>query len=360
MLIQCTKKLLDELWVKAAEKEEKKPPLFSWHANLIKINGKKCVVLMNDKNRYVIVLYGLKARDFKNMDELITGAVWETFRDECIKDEIIEKFIKNAGKITYSKTGDKSTVAKLNYACDEVKLFELLLDSGSIYQPLLSRRVSTSLVGSGSEDKYFWPYEEMYEDLKSLGEDDIFSFRAAVLKVTLELMNHEVWRRIVVPLNMTFNGLHQVLQASFDWRGYHLHDFIIFDGEEPVLNLVCDKETFDFPMEDMEMRLEHGVRLYEYIPRFRRINYTYDFGDNWEHRIEVEKVIEDYDANYPVCLEGKGNTPPEDVGGEPGYEEFLEIINDKSHPEHEEMVEWGEMQGYEDFDIEKVNRMMKR
>ena len=175
MLIQCTKKLLDELWVNAAEKEEDKTPLFSWHANLIKINRKKCVVLMNDKNRYVIVLYGLKAKDFKNMDELITGAVRETFREECIKDEIIEKFIKNAGKITYSKTGGKSTVAKLNYACDEVKFYEFLLDTGSIFQPLLSRRVSTSLVDKGSEGRYVRPYEEMYEDLKSLGEDDILS-----------------------------------------------------------------------------------------------------------------------------------------------------------------------------------------
>ncbi|TYS17825.1 plasmid pRiA4b ORF-3 family protein [Rossellomorea vietnamensis] len=49
--------------------------------------------------------------------------------------------------------------------------------------------------------------------------------------------------------------------------------------------------------------------------------------------------------NYPVCTDGKGSAPPEDVGGEPGFEEFLRVINDKSHPENEHMAGWGEMQG---------------
>src|SRR5699024_8237482 len=76
MLIQCTKKLLDQLKIKPqAPPEIEEEKLFSWHANLLTINRRKAVVLVNDSNRYVIVLYGLLARNFKKLDELIFEAI---------------------------------------------------------------------------------------------------------------------------------------------------------------------------------------------------------------------------------------------------------------------------------------------
>jgi hypothetical protein len=73
----------------------------------------------------------------------------------------------------------------------------------------------------------------------------------------------------------------------------------------------------------------------------------------------VENVMNNHDKNYPVCLAGEGNTPPEDVGGEPGYEEFLAIMADKTHPDHNHMEIWGIRQGYEEFNIEMINRRLK-
>lgn len=89
------------------------------------------------------------------------------------------------------------------------------------------------------------------------------------------------------------------------------------------------------------------------------MKYIYDFGDFWEHYIEVEKVIDDYDKYYPVCLGWAGNLPPEDVGGPYGYDDFLEIIADGTHPEYKDMVIWGEAQGYGGFDLELVNRNLR-
>ncbi|MHB1407316.1 MAG: IS1096 element passenger TnpR family protein [Desulfitobacteriaceae bacterium] len=63
--------------------------------------------------------------------------------------------------------------------------------------------------------------------------------------------------------------------------------------------------------------------------------------------------------NYPECLEGLGNTPPEDVGGEDGYDEFLQAISDPHHPEYQDMLSWGRMQRYENFNLEFVNRRLK-
>lgn len=87
--------------------------------------------------------------------------------------------------------------------------------------------------------------------------------------------------------------------------------------------------------------------------------YVYDFGDEWQHVIEVEGSMNDYSNPFPICVDGKGNTPPEDVGGEGGFEYFMEVLADKSHPEYEHMYSWGKSQGFERFDRDQVNRMLK-
>lgn len=368
MLIQCTKKLLDQLDVKPKPQQEEEA-LFSWHANVLTIFRKKTVVLVNDKNRYVIVLHGLKAKHFKNLDEHIIEAIKNTFRDECIDEKIIEKFINYSKEITYAKTKNRSMVAMLNIPCNVLYRYDELKEDSSIYKSSVSKSVSRYLVGKD----YIHPNEEMYKDLENFAGDNIFRCKAIVLKITLDLEKYEVWRRIAIPINDTFRKLHRVIQIAFGWKDYHLHDFYIYgestsdisinhlgyhkDGYEPIVKLVCDEEAFDYPYDDLEMKLETGIKLSEYMPA--KAKYVYDFGDNWQHYIEVEKVIEDYDKNYCVCLEGKGNTPPEDAGGEYGYGEFLEIISDKNHPEYENMLGWGTSQGYEDFDIDNVNKKIK-
>ena len=60
-------------------------PLFSWHANFLTIYRRKTVVIVNDSNRYVIVLYSLLAKGFRKLDELIIGAILTVFLEEGIK-----------------------------------------------------------------------------------------------------------------------------------------------------------------------------------------------------------------------------------------------------------------------------------
>ena len=43
---------------------------------------------------------------------------------------------------------------------------------------------------------------------------------------------------------------------------------------------------------------------------------------------------------FPMCLAGAGACPPEDVGGTPGYADFLQAISDPEHPEHDDMTAW--------------------
>jgi hypothetical protein len=69
--------------------------------------------------------------------------------------------------------------------------------------------------------------------------------------------------------------------------------------------------------------------------------YVYDYGDNWEHTVKLEKILpRQKGIKYPVCTDGKRACPPEDCGGPWGYEEFLGAIANPDHEEHEEWLEW--------------------
>lgn len=356
MLIQCTKKLLDQLNVKPQPVPDELP-LFSWHANLIIVNHRKTVVLMNDETRYILVLYGLKAKDFKKLDTLILDTLRQTLAAEYVKPEIIRQFISWSPGITYTKTKDRSLVARLNKACELICFYSDVLDPDTISQIAVGIRASGQLVGDGKND-YIYPYEELFNCLESYFGGPVFLCRAVQLKIRLILQNHEVWRRIIVPIDITFQCLHKILQIVFQWQDYHLHEFTVYNGDNPLVKLFCSPEG-DHDEGEVPLIPETAKRLTDYIPQYSRILYAYDFGDNWQHEIIAEKMMDAYFRNYPECLEGLGNTPPEDVGGEDGYDEFLQAISDPHHPEHEDMLNWGRMQRYENFNLELVNRRLK-
>ena len=96
------------------------------------------------------------------------------------------------------------------------------------------------------------------------------------------------------------------------------------------------------------------------FPRTRVVQYTYDYGDNWEHKIRLVESLKSYDGPLPVCLDGEGDAPPEDVGSVPGFEHFMEAIGDANHPDHADMVEWGIAQFFEPFSVEAVNERYGR
>ena len=48
---------------------------------------------------------------------------------------------------------------------------------------------------------------------------------AYMIKVTLEHTSPPVWRRIIIPNQINFYDLHQIIQISFGWENFHLHDF---------------------------------------------------------------------------------------------------------------------------------------
>ncbi|MFD1927996.1 plasmid pRiA4b ORF-3 family protein [Sporosarcina siberiensis] len=360
MQIGCTKKLLDVLKAESITASEV-DPLFSWHANVLIFNRKKVVVFINETTRYVVVLFGIKAKEFNKFNEVVLQAIRESFQSEGIKEEVINNYFLRVNEVTITKSKDRTSVARLNKASENASVFYDVIDEEAIFQPQLGMKLNRLFVGDGKKS-YIYPSEEMFKALQLFAGQPIFETQAVVLKVTLRLENHEVWRRLVVPIHNTFNQLHTILQTAFGWQDSHLHGFTIYDkpqnGKKLIKSLVCHEELLSDAGE-VSTILEKGIKLSEYIPKYEQLTYTYDFGDEWKHVIEVEKMIENHEFNYAVCLDGKGNTPPEDVGGEHGYDHYINVLKNPKDDDFEYLTKWGRMQGYMDFDKDAINRALK-
>ena len=152
------------------------------------------------------------------------------------------------------------------------------------------------------------------------------------IKVVLQDSKPPIWRRLLISPEITLFDLHKIIQISIGWTNSHLHQFKI------------DNKYYSIPSEDDWQPVidERKIHIAEIAPvEGSKFVYEYDFGDSWGHDVIVEKILPvEPKSQYPKCIKGKCACPPEDVGGVSGYEEFLEVIADPSHPEHEEWITW--------------------
>jgi len=178
------------------------------------------------------------------------------------------------------------------------------------------------------------------------------------LKITLEWTKPPIWRRILVDKRTTFFGLHHIIQITMGWDNYHLYEFKCNNYRigEP------NEEFDDFGFGGDKLLDATEVTLDSIITETKeKFHYEYDFGDGWIHQIEVEKFLpRNNKTNYPNCIDGKLNCPPEDCGGIPGFYNLLEIISNKRHPERKEMLDWlGGSYDPEYFDKDEVNEELR-
>lgn len=177
------------------------------------------------------------------------------------------------------------------------------------------------------------------------------------LKISLAFSDPLVWRRIRVPGDITLLRFHGILQLCMGWSDFHTHRFLI-------------GKVFYAPMEnegiwaDTGERSESEYRLVDLENDMKWcFTYVYDFGDGWEHEIELEECIPAGQVErHPVLLDGERACPPENVGGIPGYEEFLNIINDPRHKHHWKIAKWFGADRFdpEHFDMAGINMGLKR
>jgi Plasmid pRiA4b ORF-3-like protein len=169
------------------------------------------------------------------------------------------------------------------------------------------------------------------------------------LKISLTHSKPPIWRRILVPDNINLADLHTIIQIVMGWENCHLHQFI---ADRVFYAPQDDYDT------DMETKDEAKTTLSKLLKKPKdKLDYEYDFGDSWLHKIELEKVLPfDSKAVLPTCIKGKLACPPEDSGGIWSYGDFMDAIANPDHPEREELMDWlGDDFDPEYFNIDAIN-----
>lgn len=175
------------------------------------------------------------------------------------------------------------------------------------------------------------------------------------VQIALKGFKPKIWRRLLIPSDLLLSDFHKIIQTSMGWTNSHLHQFI--KNRTFYTERMLDDDYWD-EMDNIDYKF---IRISDLLKKEKgRITYEYDFGDGWEHNIILEKILPvDSNVNYPVCVKGKMNCPPEDCGGVWGYANMLEILEQPKHEEYESFIEWlGDEFDPEYFEMEEINEML--
>jgi Plasmid pRiA4b ORF-3-like protein len=192
-----------------------------------------------------------------------------------------------------------------------------------------------------------------------------------LLYTWLRRINPLIWRRVLVRADNTLADLHYIIQIAFSWTDFHLHRFRLHKKDFAVPRVEGLADAHDARQVTLG---ELHFRLNE------RFLYEYDFGDQWEHEVRVEKILP-FEARrkYPVCIGGQRAGPPEDCGGPQAFDamrteapwrvgeildELREALNAKDEEAMRDRVEelrsWREWLSLDTFDRRTVNRRLRQ
>ena len=142
-------------------------------------------------------------------------------------------------------------------------------------------------------------------------------------EVSLQGIKPRIWRRFLLRKNSTFHELHDTIQKACGWQNYHLFDFRPVGSQERLAVSRYD-EPYD---EDDVAPVAGAVRIdsFFHAPGDRCI-YVYDFGDDWEHLVELKGTERLPSQARRKLIGGERAFPPEDCGSIPGYYQCLEAF----------------------------------
>ncbi len=334
-------------------------PLFSWHANLIMVNGKKSIIALHDRTRVPMLFYNVKVKDMKNLNALILDGIKTVFSALGINQSLVNQYLSESGPCEFVKTSSRSILSSMSLMTDYAQNLDFYLYEDQLLQVSFSKELSEMMF------KVDHPYDIVLErfyqvfanyakvdSLKAIRSAD--SIKAYQLLIKIKKEEGVVWRRVVVPANINFEQFHNVIQSAFGWLKYNEYAFIVFHKGE-IVSLITDEGIHHpkDPNANYFHLIDYKTPLKEYVELFEEMEYIYDYILDWRHQIILEKIIPDYYENYPTCLSGYGTTPEDET-----------LLTDLQNNPKMELTRWDSYllenrDEFRKFDIKDINYRLR-
>lgn len=331
--------------IKMNETEDNAQPqrsFFKWHGNLVKLQDNDYILLTNDATGFTLIFLNPYEEDYLEFGDWLSEALSRMMNRMGFSDHSIINYFKSFGEITVSRASNQKLMGKNSSAGQLVTVYEDYINDDECFQDSWSYKVSEMKKGEDGSVNAVEAFISEFE--KTIGNSTI---DVAVAELEIRLKLHEmkdVVRIVQVPMNVTFDDLHSIIQTVFMWQNAHLHQFILEDGYTLVgAEGYSQMQHFGGQGEDTTDSGNHYL-LSDIISHYenRQFNYIYDFGDFWEHTVQVRKIWTEHKQVSPKLKMMMGDPVPEDIGGSGGYAYYLEVMNEPQHPEFDSLSHWAE------------------
>lgn len=345
LIVRGTKKLRDRVRATAPSGEDvATTALGEWYATAL-FWRPQVALLVNETTLLPVFLPLAPAA---TLLDRVPDAIASVLRGHGVDQNFVVREREAMTDVRLAPTSNRSVVGMMNEfaflgevhwkggLCDDLEELSIGLartPCGPLYVTYVSPdRALAALVG-GTTPSARTPHLRLVTD-ETAPSDTRRSVTKTVYQLKVAILDTKppVWRRVLVPGDITLAELHDVIQAAFGWWNYHLHEF---EFGRTRYGVPSDDDWGDSPKD------ERTVRLSTVAKEGSTFRYTYDFGDDWRHKITVEKVTPlTSDTIAPALIDGRRACPPEDCGGPWGYKELLDVLADPKHPDHTRHLEW--------------------
>ncbi|MER2064595.1 MAG: plasmid pRiA4b ORF-3 family protein, partial [Alkalibacterium sp.] len=319
-----------------------KQGFFEWHINSVKVDQDDLLVLTHDQSGLTLLFLNVETEDLRDFYEWVEEALYDLLGKLGFTHQSIQNYIAFTGKpyLSIGKAVDRKKIGRNSSAVTIVRHLSDYKEDDYTVQSYWQYQVSRLNRSLKQEHRPFKQFITAYE--KHIGP---VSYKVDMAEIEIKLKMDDlpdIIRIVHMPMQLTFEDLHRVIQRVFMWEDAHLYQFIMEDGST-ILDV---KQMIQRDRYQMGGRAEsHSschLKLSEVmtLEENGHFTYIYDFGDSWEHSVRVRKFYTEHKRMYPKLTMMSGDPVPENVGGPSGYAYFLDVINDPTHEEHSFIKEW--------------------
>ena len=97
-----------------------------WHANLLRVERRKCVLFTNDATLYSLFVPGLRKPHFEQLPDVFGQSLFRALRQEGFSQQQIEAVLDEIEELRFGKTNNRSVLGSMN---DLAYQLEWIIDS---------------------------------------------------------------------------------------------------------------------------------------------------------------------------------------------------------------------------------------